>query len=868
MTQRSPFNKQRGFALWVVLLTLIMAGTFAFYRNANLQLNRPQQQTSLSLTLAQAKDALIAYAVTDSERPGSLPCPDLITDSAGWKNYPNDGLTDVFTTNNCPSNIGWLPWVTLDLPELTDDTGTRLWYVLAPGFRNHISAHPINSDTPTGLTADLSSDVAALIIAPRGALNGQNRPSNTPSDYLDGENGNGNDNIFVTGPQSDTFNDVVLVITRQELMAAVEKRVANEVRSCLSQHAASNANTDHRFPWPAPISNIAFQGNTNSLFGRIPSTQPSSGLNADLNKSITKLTESIQLVNIAGDANQQLTALNNLAQNLTEAKNLFDAVYTAYNKIKQIAETTQTQMSAIQNAVTIAGTRISRSEGSTIRTSSDAAASTLTSLKQQLTESGIDVFPWELQRLNTSLVPTGNTTNLLSSIQAIESLLAATSTPRTDISLYLTPATTAATIAVAAVKAAIAIPSDNDLLLAAQAAANALKTANSQLITSVQSTRVNVLSGHISDATKPLDSLASTLRATPSSENSTLLLAALNTTKKSITSIITGVPSITSAQSSSLISLQNAINTATLTPGNYTQINSETLAAITVINSLASAIATNEAVDNNVSKTSLNAAISSFQNAQTNFSTIDTATPRLVQRLITPYAQALSNATVDINIWAKSIIENANTVAPLAKAAPVASNVQLSDVNALDSSAYKAAQNTLSSITDKNAASDLLQSYINNPTTTNQNAAMAALATTTAMASNLINQSNALNNDLATTTASATPMIWLSSRCDFLLSSASTWWSNNQWVNTLFYQMSSPLSTLPGNLTVNGQGTYQLVTLAAGRALSGQTRSTLTTSNFLEGINAEISRDGNALTPATGFSAAPSTSTFNDRLAY
>ena len=49
-------------------------------------------------------------------------------------------------------------------------------------------------------------------------------------------------------------------------------------------------------------------------------------------------------------------------------------------------------MSAIQNAVTIAGTRISRSEGSTIRTSSDAAASTLTSLKQQLTESGIDVL--------------------------------------------------------------------------------------------------------------------------------------------------------------------------------------------------------------------------------------------------------------------------------------------------------------------------------------------------------------------------------------------------------------------------------------------------------------------------------------------
>ena len=45
MTQLPLTNK--GVSHSAVLLTLIMAGTFAFYRNANLQLNRPQQQTSL-----------------------------------------------------------------------------------------------------------------------------------------------------------------------------------------------------------------------------------------------------------------------------------------------------------------------------------------------------------------------------------------------------------------------------------------------------------------------------------------------------------------------------------------------------------------------------------------------------------------------------------------------------------------------------------------------------------------------------------------------------------------------------------------------------------------------------------------------------
>ena len=62
--------------------------------------------------LALAKETLIARAAADLSRPGSLPCPDRITDSSGLGNYPGDGKADMLVRNECPSSIGWLPWIT------------------------------------------------------------------------------------------------------------------------------------------------------------------------------------------------------------------------------------------------------------------------------------------------------------------------------------------------------------------------------------------------------------------------------------------------------------------------------------------------------------------------------------------------------------------------------------------------------------------------------------------------------------------------------------------------------------------------------------------------------------------------------------
>lgn len=910
MKHPAPLARQRGVALWIVLLTLIMVGGLAFYRSANLQFSKPQQQIALSSTMARAKEALIAYAVTNDERPGSLPCPDLLTDNTGWSNFPGDGKTDIFTTNNCPSNVGWLPWISpLALPELVDDSGTRLWYVLTPYYRNHNSAEPINSDTPTktyiskipvgifdfnpevilgqgNCDPDVCKpeackperDIAALIIAPRSPLTGQNRPSNNPSDYLDGENGNGNDNIYVTGPQSETFNDIVLAITRQELMAAVEKRVANEVNSCLAQHAASAANTDKRYPWPAPLISTTFQGNTNTLFGRVPSTQPGAGLDAQLKASITKLNEAELAIANAADAGKQLIALNALAQNVIEARNLFDAMYTVFNKTKQIADDVSTKMLGLQTSVntSAANGRISRSEGTTIRSQSDPALTDapLNSLITQLGETGIDAFPWELNRLNTKLVASGEAGSLRNQAMAIQSLLAASSTPRTDISAYLASANTAADIAVAAANASLTLPGDTTLLLAAQSAATALKNASSQLISSVDNSRINILSGQVSDYLPPLENLNSTLKANQTTANAATLLTSLSSTKKSVEAIQKGGSAIVTARTAAAASLTTAINALNTSTLSYTLIDSSTTTALADIKALAAAIAINELVDNNVSRTSLKAALTAYQTARSDFTSQDTASPRPRQSTIMPYAKTLNNATVDIDILAKSIIANATAVAPQAKAAPVPESTKITDVTASETSAYSAANNALTSISGKGESAELLQTYINTPNTTNQTQAISALAETTALIDSLLSQANTLDNDVSATTANAGPLIWLASRCDFLLPSKATWWSNNKWANTVFYQISAPLMATAGKLKVNGMGSYRTVTLAAGKKLPVPAlpppcpeRLPLI-EQFLEDINADNSRNGLALNPAIGFISKPISSTFNDRLAY
>jgi hypothetical protein len=302
---RTPAQaKQHGAALMVMLIIMVM-GALTFLVSSlskpGLQIERDKVTAA---ALAQAKEALIGFAVkvqisssnsTNQPRPGDLPCPDNHTPGSALEGTP---------TTPCNTNaLGRLPWKTLGLSDLRDSSGERLWYAVSTNFKNSTRIGTLNSDTP-GTISVFSSDgmplndgggntgAVAVIIAPgevlqRGSLQ-QDRSSagnNTASNYLDiaTVDGNTKDNAnftdgsttfgFIQGRIKDgngnvILNDQLLVITQDNIMQPLQKRVAAEVRLCLNEYALNNTG---RYPWAVPLNDLTnYLDNTNQLFGRIP----------------------------------------------------------------------------------------------------------------------------------------------------------------------------------------------------------------------------------------------------------------------------------------------------------------------------------------------------------------------------------------------------------------------------------------------------------------------------------------------------------------------------------------------------------------------------------------------------------------------
>jgi len=224
-------RRQSGLALAIVLVLMVTGAIAAIVAVAS-----PQQRTSSAdqetdLALAEARSALIFRAAMDDNRPGSLPCPDT----------NNDGIAEPLVGGVCASYIGRLPWQDLGLPDLRDGSGERLWYALSPSLRDDDSAQPINSDTAAQLSvtgAVPQTNVAAVIISPGQALAGQLRDlanQNNVASYLEGDNANA-DNVYHVAASTATFNDRIEVITRDQLFAVVESRVARDIRRTLRNY--------------------------------------------------------------------------------------------------------------------------------------------------------------------------------------------------------------------------------------------------------------------------------------------------------------------------------------------------------------------------------------------------------------------------------------------------------------------------------------------------------------------------------------------------------------------------------------------------------------------------------------------------------
>ncbi len=312
-------NREAGAALLAAMLLLVVVSAYALLSRLNAAASISYQHQRSVRALAEAKDALIGYALTYAENhtgqpQGYLPCPDADGDGSADPPCNAPGL----------SVLGRLPWRTLGIEPVRDGSGECLWYAVSGPYKaltNNKAA--LTSDTD-GLfeIQDAAGNViiggasntraAAVIFAPGLALGNQDRrstpasrtecgstnaadPINSPTNYLEaigGANnatglGNGgsamptpNWSRFVMSPVAGgagagSFNDVVLPVTPSDFAPAyrrMDQWVAERVRSCLQAYAAAPG-AGGLYPWASVLNPLAapdYGDDTGERFGRIP----------------------------------------------------------------------------------------------------------------------------------------------------------------------------------------------------------------------------------------------------------------------------------------------------------------------------------------------------------------------------------------------------------------------------------------------------------------------------------------------------------------------------------------------------------------------------------------------------------------------
>jgi len=139
--------------------------------------------------------------------------------------------------------------------------------VVCPGTKLRWQWH-INSETTAALRIDGGATaIAAVIMAPGSAMQGQNRlpaAQNDPLQYLENDNAD-NDNNYVT-TAAGNFNDQLLSLTQSELLQATERRVLQEVRRQLRNYYNDNGT----FPYAATPGDASQACDNNVNQGFVP----------------------------------------------------------------------------------------------------------------------------------------------------------------------------------------------------------------------------------------------------------------------------------------------------------------------------------------------------------------------------------------------------------------------------------------------------------------------------------------------------------------------------------------------------------------------------------------------------------------------
>ena len=301
--------RQRGLALLGLLALVSLMVIFAYVSGLNRSAADMAQTRAMktSTALAQAKEALITYAVTYKDThdagtsfnvPGYLPCPDM---GGAAEGQTASGCTSA-ATDFLVSMIGRLPWYTLGLNALKDGSDECLWYAVSGTYKynpNGVQTNYANmmnwdtnglfivKDANNNTLAGASEDDQAVAVifapgaplTPTGSSTIQDRtPAAGTSNcggnynaaaYLEIANGINNSTVpagagtvttYVAGASSATFNDQLVYITRADIWNAIKKRtdlskylrtLTRRAAECVALYGTKNGGGagDKRLPW-------------------------------------------------------------------------------------------------------------------------------------------------------------------------------------------------------------------------------------------------------------------------------------------------------------------------------------------------------------------------------------------------------------------------------------------------------------------------------------------------------------------------------------------------------------------------------------------------------------------------------------------
>ncbi len=308
---------QQGLAMLIFVFMIALALIGLVVVSANSQSLKRLRQDNTAQALANAKAALIGWSVAHQEYPGIMPFPDRNTDG----NY--DGNSDCIAALNYSHLIGRLPYAAQTAPcigigatqyglsdSFVDGDGEALWYAVSrnlirPTALGAVVINPAIMDNPTFpwlIVRDkngqiISNRVAAVIIAPGKVVGAQNRAGGiaAAATYLDSVVINGvaysnagytvSNEDFIMGEDMQTvptthptfghpyqFNDQLVYITIDELMLALERRVAAEARNALrAYYLASSATPANRFyPYAALLGDVNNACDETRVMGELP----------------------------------------------------------------------------------------------------------------------------------------------------------------------------------------------------------------------------------------------------------------------------------------------------------------------------------------------------------------------------------------------------------------------------------------------------------------------------------------------------------------------------------------------------------------------------------------------------------------------